>query len=246
MQKRKLLRKQKSSPTKPENHSASTPMSSEKTDQSGTPSETSTQTSTTWSIQTCRTLKYGTFIQILLKNNPTFYKISKDNWKEILIEYSSLVATEKAKTIMTAYQRWFYTEWKINTLAQLLTFLKVVHDKDIAEAVQELGYDLVEFKEDREEYLKQIYLIENEAKTLVILRNQYLSEYKMLTGGETEEENDKDEMYYEKEIAIISKFMGFRIKKNKITVFEWAGCLNAYIEYHELDSKTKEDGGEPI
>lgn len=240
-QRKKLSKERKNSPTKPENGTASTPTKPETTNQSDTPSETNTQTSVTWSVQN---LKYGTFIQLLLgKITPAIVGMTEGDWKAILLEYSSLIETEKSKNLFTAYQRWFYTSWKIYTLEQLLTFLKVAHDADIASEVHNLGYDLVEYKDDREEYLKQIYLIENEAKTLVVLLNQYTAEYKMLTGGdEGAEEVKRDEMHYEKEIAIMSRHMGFRIKKDKITVFEWIGYLNTFLEFN----KVNKNGGESI
>jgi hypothetical protein len=241
---KKLFNKRKNSPTKQANGTASIPTKTEETTQSDTRLEANTPTYTTWSVQN---FSYGNFLDILLKKKmPIEFKMAEDNWKDILTEYCSLIVTKKSQNIFDVYQRWFYTNWKIETVDRLLTFLKVAHDADIAIALQELGYDLIEYKEDRTEYLKQIYLIESEAKTLIVLLNQYAKEYQMLTDEIEDNGIVRDEMHYQKEIAIMQRHMGQRIKKYKISVFEWAAYVNAYVEYHKLNQEEKQNDGESI
>lgn len=116
-------------------------------------------------------------------------------------------------------------------LSASVAYLKVEYSGEIAEALMLLGYDLVEDLEDREAYLRQIYMVESEAKTLVIMLNQYVNEYKLMF---PEGEYKRTRADYEKELAILGKYMGYRL--NDITVSEFAGIVNLYMDQIKKDA----------
>lgn len=189
--------------------------------------------------QSCKTLPYGKFILIMVNQEFSYLIISgtpnkeklQETWHNILDEYSDLIHTDKSDTILQIYKKMQYNIWKQNFLAATLDTLKDRYDEEVALMVCNLGYDLIQPLKDRELYLRQIYMIEIESQNLVVLLNQYYNEYKRLCPeGEGNTEIGRTEMDYEKELAILSKFYGSRIKKNKITVFEVCGIINAYFD----------------
>jgi hypothetical protein len=60
-------------------------------------------------------------------------------------------------------------------------------------------------------------------------------------GGEKAPEQ-RQMIDYEKELRILSKFMGYNIRKQDITVMEYCSILNAYIENAEAIKKQTENG----
>jgi hypothetical protein len=156
----------------------------------------------------------------------------------IMLEFSDLIRTEKTTSVFDLYKRLSYTKWKLTYLGWALSYLKHQYKKEYAERISLLGYDLIEEMEDREAYLKQIYLVENDAKFLVVQLNQLSNEYKLLNPASTSEESERTAMDYQKELAILSRFMGKWIRADEITVFEFCSIVNAYLDYY----KTKVSG----
>lgn len=187
------------------------------------------------SVLTISTMMYGQFLRILLDE-----EIKPENWNDILNDYVDEIKTPKSETIFQVLKNFHVTDYKINFLLGnenpkhygALHLLKIQYDAEVADMIMMMGYSLIKDLEDRERYLKQIYLIENQAKTLIVLLNQYDKEYKLLTknigDGKVQTRSD-----YEKEISIISKFIGFRIDKDITSVIEWCAHVNHYIEYQE-------------
>ena len=124
--------------------------------------------------------------------------------------------------------------WQISLVDMCLYILKREFCPVSAGALADLGYALVVEIEDRSAYMTQIYLIETEAKMLIILQNQYNNEYKRLTGGEASPVK-RIAMDYEKELRVIGKFIGHFIRSEAITTFEFCSFLNMYIEAHSKE-----------
>lgn len=185
----------------------------------------------------CKTLCYRTFIDILLTKDYKLLIIGGEPpevellaaWKFIIDEYCSLIHTEKSDTIFEVYKKIIMCQWKLTFVENACAFLKVFWDEEIANALVDAGFDYINSLEDREQYLRQIYMVESEAKTLIVLLNQYTAEYKQLC-PEDEAEVDRDEMDYQKELAYLSKFMGKRINPSKITVIEFCAIVNIYLD----------------
>jgi hypothetical protein len=177
-------------------------------------------------LLTCSTLKYSDFLKYLLEE-----EIPPENWIELQAEFSELLRTPKTENITQLWKKIVYTDWKVKMLSASVAYLKVEYSGEIAEALMLLGYDLVEDLEDRELYLRQIYMVESESKTLVIMLNQYTNEYKLMF---PEGEYKRTRADYEKELAILGKYMGYRL--NEITVSEFAGIVNLYMDQQKKDA----------
>lgn len=170
-----------------------------------------------------QTMPYGQFLDIILGEQP-----EPTEWPEIVIDYLDAVKTPKSENIFECKKKILRIEWLIRALDENLWLLKIEFDEDCAKFIQEQGYSLIANIEDRSEYLKQIYNVETEAKTLIILLGQYRIEHDILSGNK--EGKVRTRVSYEKDIAVLSKFQGYRIDIWTTSVMQWAGILNTYME----------------
>lgn len=193
--------------------------------------------------QSINTVPYKAFYEVIISGNTNLLTISgtptgeqlNEAWSVIEQEYSDAVQTKKTKSIFDLAKKILNNRWQLSLIDMCVYILKQQYCETSAGALLDLGYPFVENLEDREQYLTQIYAIETEAKFLIILQNQYNNEYKNLTGGE-KAPVERTAIDYEKELRIISKYVGYSIKSDQITVFEFISYLNMFIE-----ANTKED-----
>lgn len=228
-------------PTAMASGTASTPMNPEPKEPSG-PTLPEATLSEDMYHQKCKTLLYSTYIEIQTTGSLSLLTICgeptedqlEQAWDEIQQEYSDLIRTEKTTNVFDLYQKLSYTRFKLEYLGWVLPYLKAEYKQEYAERIASLGYDLIEWNEDREKYLQQIYLVENDAKFLIVQLNQLSSEYKKINPGASGSDVERTAMDYEKELAILSRFMGRWIRASEITVFEFCAIVNAYLETNKL------------
>lgn len=240
--------------TKQENGLPSTPTSTDRTAtaQLGKPEGTLLPASL---HRECRTLPLNRFIeimvtgdlrQLIISGTPTIMDLA-DAWSEIIEEYVSLVKTDKADSVFELFKKIKYTEWLIAFIDKCLLGLKLQYDTDIAEWISARGYGTIQPSTDREVYLRSIYGIETGAKTLIVLLNQYTAEYKAVQTEKEELDDNQSEaekrFRYQKEIALLGKYQGQRIRPEEITVFEYAAVINNYLQEQKIRKKEVKDGG---
>jgi hypothetical protein len=153
------------------------------------------------------------------------------NWIDILEEYASLVSSEKSDDIFDCWRKIEFTERKIDFVHTALSYLKDFYNKDIAEALVDFGFDFIEYNGDTEVYHKKLKSIENQAKVLIVLLNQYYNEYQLLSkkfGGD----HERTRMDFEKEMAVLRK-AGYKINIRKIYTFEMCAIINAFLDEHK-------------
>lgn len=202
----------------------------------------------------CSTLPLSNFIEILISGNlrwliinghPTQEELSQV-WDDILQEYVSLVKTDKADTIFSLYKKIKITEWQLVFIEKSVMALKIQYDEEIAIDLSNLGFGEVIKTEDKNIYLSSLYSIETSAKMLIVLLNQYYAEYKSMnadTAAESVNMSDAERRFiYEKELSHLSKFQGFRIIKEKISVLEYCAIVNNYLEEIKIQRKGVKDG----
>jgi hypothetical protein len=163
-------------------------------------------------------------------------------WAEIMHEYSETIKTEKSVNIFEAWRKCVYTFWKMSIIEAVIFKFRLkdsytglyLYDEKEAEAVMLLGYDMIDKPDNEEKYLHQILMLERESMTLVVMLNQYNQEYKLLA-PDGENPVIRTIADYDKELAVLSKFMGFQINKKKVTVAEVCAIINAYIEAQKIN-----------
>lgn len=235
--------------TKPESGSPSTPMNGDSSVTSQPYRQEDIPSNNTLH-HSCSTLPYSHFIEIILHGNLRWLIISghpspaelQQAWENILQEYSELVRTDKSDNIFDLFKKISQTEDLIFFIDTAIGLLKTQYDAEIADALNEKGFGIVEPSEDREVYLRSLYAIEMSAKMLIVLLNQYRAEYALVSKPTDEQPADNSRFRYEKEIAILSKFQGYRIIKEKITVLEYCAVINNYLDYVKTQKKEVPDG----
>lgn len=196
--------------------------------------------------RSCATLTYDRFVEILLNGNlrwliiaghPTEAELAQA-WAEIISEYSDTLKTDKSESVFALYKKLVRTQWQLSFVDKAVMALKIRYDEDIAIALNQLGYNLVEPKQSWDEYLKQLYGIQTEAKLLIVLLNQYQNEYNLLSGN-SGQATARGMVDFERELSVLSRFQGYRIDKKGITVLEYCAIVNNYLEHCRHLQKAK-------
>lgn len=227
-------------------HLLSTQTKEEKNASSLPPIQPGTQSSSSYH-QGIEKLPYSIFLQVITTGDVKHLIIEGDPaeaellmaWYEIQYEYSDSVRTSKTDSILQLSKKILDAQWRMSFIDLCVFILKKGYNKEPADALVSLGYSLVEDLPERDAYLMQIYQIETEAKFLIIQLNQYNNEYKRLNPGGPGVQS-RTMIDYEKELRILSKFMGYSIKKDQVTTMEFCSILNAYIEHIETNNKIEQ------
>lgn len=200
--------------------------------------------------QSCSTLPLHNFWEILIDGDLRWLIINgnpsedqmRNAWEGIGEEYMGLINNPKAQSIFLLSKKIEQAEWQKEFIEKSIKALKFQYDSDIADWVSELGYGIVEYSTNRETYLKSLISIELSAKTLIVLLNQYRAEYEFYKekAGETVSNQSPAErrFSYAKEIALLSRFQGQRLIKEKITVLEYCAIINNYLEENKKPEGT--------
>lgn len=178
-------------------------------------------------LLTCSNLLYSDYLEIMQDK-----KEAPANWEDILQEYSSLIKTEKSTNVFDLLKKINFAAFKLTAVNEITLFMKKYGwDEEFSNTLAELGFDYIEECEG-EDLLRKIFLVETEAKSFFVLLNQYHAEYKRMVPEELQDET-RQEIDYLKELAILSKFIGHRIKPNEIYVIEFCAIVNTFIEHNK-------------
>lgn len=201
--------------------------------------------------QSTETLIYNDFLRILLGRETTSLLIISGEpapeelilaWENIQEQYSDCIKTTKAKTLLDINKKLLRSHWQITIIDDCIFILRKGWNKEPAEILNQLGYSMVENLADPDLYAAQINGIEMEAKFLIVLQNQLYNEYKRISGGETDAAITRTMDDYDKELAIISKYIGFDVDKMKITTAKFCAFLNIYLDHIESLEKAAANG----
>lgn len=168
-------------------------------------------------------------------------------WQDILQEYSDLIKSEKSKSIFEAWKKVAYTEWQIKFIEAVILKFRMknpetdayLYNREQALQVSELGYSFIPEPENEEDYLQAINFLDIESRNLTIFLNQYTVEYNLLCPKQ-EEKVKRQEIDYDTELAVLSKFMGTFIDKRKRSVQDVCAIINVFNQHNEIVKKQTE------
>lgn len=175
----------------------------------------------------CRNLTYDVFIYISVTGD-TKPVGGPFNWYKIQEEYSSLIKSTKAVSILQAWQKLEWEQARYNIGIVFLNFLKEYYDIDIATALVENGFSFVDDHSNIKRYQAQLALLESEIKTCIVYINQYRRDYERLLPQDGEVKN-RTELDFEEELIVLSEHVGYRLDKKVITVYEVCAIINIVI-----------------
>jgi len=152
-------------------------------------------------------------------------------WETITEEYAEAIKNNRSRSVFDCYKKIVRLQAQIQIIDAGLMFLEKQFDEEIAAVIANMGYTMITYDEDTEVYLNRIKRVRTEAKTLIVLLNMAVSEYKILApDGKAASTNYQD---YINELAMLSKHMGYSIKAKEITVLEYCSIVNSFIAYNE-------------
>lgn len=213
-------------------------------------SQPDTQSSSTFHRST-ETLIYNDFLLILTGAEPLTHLIIEGNppeeelilaWANIQEQYSDTIRTEKATSLISISKRMLLNQWQITTVDQCILVLRLEVHQESIDTLFNLGYPLIEYNGNWHDYIKQVEMVEMEAKFLIVLKNQLYNEYKRLAGDEAPGDSNVTMKDYDKELAVISKYMAFDVDKMKITTAKFCSYLNIYLDHIEETKKAADNG----
>jgi len=211
--------------------------------------------------RTIRTLPYENFVLVLTEGELAPLIISGEPpidelvlaWQNITEEYSDAIRVGKSKNVFDCLKKIERTRTHIKIIESAAQYLQqraefvkehlpwetnIYHDPEVASSVSELGYTLIKPAESFEEYLTQIERVRTEARTLVVLLQQYENEFRILSPDS--EAVKRDYQSYMRELVMLSRFQGYPLKAKEITVSDYCNIINAFIEYHDALKKTNQ------
>lgn len=184
----------------------------------------------------------GELTHLIISGNPSPIELN-EAWDKITREYGEILKTEKSENVFQLWKKIEHTRSMITFIERALMALKWRYDEEIASWLHNYGYSLITASEDRDEYLRGIYRVESEAKSLVVMLNQYLTEYKIVNPTPEEEITKPARIERVRDLMILSKFQGTMIRPESTSVMEYAAIVNLFIEHvneqKKLANKTK-------
>ena len=161
----------------------------------------------------------------------------QDAWNEIIWEYSGLIRTDTTDNLQEISKEIGLLQHHIIYVENALSLLRLRHDlkmpasEEIIKGFISMGY----YIDYGLSYPQQLQSIESQCKTqvfdLISLQDEYNRLQKTMDGKkQTEEEMDKN-------IVMLSKYMGFRIDQQITMMDEYAQVMNIYIR--EVTSNNK-------
>lgn len=191
-----------------------------------------------------KTLTYESFIQIItgedlrpliIEGEPPIDELVSA-WDNIADEYANAIKTGKSKSVFEAYKKVVRIEAQIKMIDACLYYLTHGYDEEICTILADNGYHFITYSDDQEAYLKQIDIVRTQAKTLVVVLNQAVAHYKLLS-PDNEMKVERSYQDFIDELAILSKHQGYALRAKEITVLEYCSVVNAYIRYVEANKK---------
>lgn len=196
-----------------------------------------------------RTLTYESFIQIItgedlgpliIEGTPPIDELISA-WDNISDEYANAINTGKSKSVFEAYKKVVRLQAQVKMIDACLYYLEHGYDEEIAQILADAGYHHIQPNDDREAYLKSINRVRTQAKTLVVVLNQAVAHYKLLS-PDNEMKVERSYQDFMDELAILSKHQGYALRAKEITVLEYCAVVNAYIRYVEAHKKKQQNG----
>ncbi len=165
---------------------------------------------------------------ILLKSGKASPEQLSAAWGEIVAEYAELSNTNEYQAGMKVMTEYGYLK---NRYVMLVMAVKVLHykyDDDCVEILKRAGYNYEFSATNPVALLKDLELVSKKMKTIQVQLEQKAAEVENMSKDVQVTENT-----WTDSIAAISKFMGFRIDRNVVSVAEYVGYQRQLQRYNE-------------
>ena len=188
-------------------------------------------------IRSCHKLLMSQFIDCLVDKNLDVLghgteEELKAAWADIYSEFTSLRKSEQSSEMFELMKEVLTLDNKLKIINKCLEVLWVCYNRDIANELQMLGYQVKLDWSDKESYYSGLRSITSKAKTLSAQLKRKEQELQAIT------EKNKGEGYsrthFDSINVNLSKFMEFNIREEEITVSKWCMMVNKYEGWLEV------------
>jgi len=175
-------------------------------------------------------------LNLLIKSGkPSSLEIS-NAWENLFSEYCELVRAPRYVQVLNLSKEIGALTSKLLTIRACLSILAYRHSAKAVYILESFGYKANWSREDMNQLAKELESISTRSKSIEIALAQKKAEYDKLIN-----EGSKNELTREKFASVLldlSKFMGFQVKAEQVTVLEYTAMLKKYEQW--VDAMTKE------
>jgi len=161
-----------------------------------------------------------------------------DTWESLLFDYSSLIKSSDSSYLLKLKKQVEILSLDIEYIEGALIVLPVQFDAEIASHITNvIGIDCEYTPENRPEFERQI----NRTRSLLKSKKQDLSELQdeLLKLENIHDSKPQTEDEFDATVVMLSKFIGYRIDKDVVTMDEFAHIFTLLITQ---DKPTQSDG----
>lgn len=202
---------------------------------------------------TCKELPLTRFIWCLVQGDvwhlmkPGRAKVSKafleEVWENIFYEYLAICKDDKHTQVITLMKEITRMNTRFILIYEIVRQLKMRYNSGLVEQLKRLGFKRFTYDHsDYDQYRKELDLTLSQAKVSLIRTEQKQKELEALQPKGKGKKHDPD---YEALLVELSKFQGYRIDPDVVTVAEFVAISNRYRAHMEaLERQHKKKNGQ--
>ena len=172
-------------------------------------------------------IKLGQFI-----NWVTGKETPPDNFNDILIDYAEALKSSEYIAHSDMVEKLVKTKAKYISILMAIKVLAVRYSPDMVKLLQDYGYNYKFDLNDPIQFINDLNMVVKKSKTLLVELEQLRVDLER-TNREPATESE-----WIDGIAVISKYMGFRIDRDVVTLGEYASYQRQYTKYvHDQENK---------
>ncbi len=153
-------------------------------------------------------------------------------WQHINEEFYDLSANKQATYELTLCAELEALNYKIIVIQNTTDILKQYRVDELVDILHKMGFRFPFNHNDEAQYHKDLKRVLSRAKSLIVEYNDKAAQLEKISG--TRKDNGPiDRTYYDKVLAVLSKFNGYEIDEKRITVSRYISILNVYITHCE-------------
>ena len=155
-------------------------------------------------------------------------------WRDLYYEFISLRGSKDGGYILKLRKDITGLELRFNIVISCIEVLKQIYSKPLADELKSQGFLLPLDWSNKPQYLNNLNKILSKAKSMLIQADKKKAELKDIEVKYADKKITSED--FENYQPIISKYQGYRIDYNVVSVLEWCKIVNQYEKYIEMKS----------
>lgn len=155
--------------------------------------------------------------------------VLSEAWQNIYNEYLDLTAKNGNNEVLTLLQEFDSFFYKHAVIENTVTILRLYYEQDLINILKGYGYHFQFNPEDPEKYHKDLDSVMQRSKRMIlemeIRRKQIESLQKANLGAVI------NRQYFDEILVTLSKFSGYHVNEDLVTVSRYCAILNLYISH---------------